>query len=288
MPLASRATKRIASRENALYKTLARLAGSSRARRESRAAILDGPHLVAAFRASGGTADTLVASESGYARDEVRTLFEETPARARVLLADRLFDSLAQVATPTGILAVVTAPGPERVPAALETCLLLEGIQDPGNLGSILRTAAAAGVRQVLLAPGCVFAWSPKVLRAGQGAHFGLSIHEGAPLAALAERFPGQVVVTDPHADASVFDLDLTGPVAWIFGCEGGGVSPELAARATVRARIPMPGSAESLNVAAAAAICLFEQVRQRAVADRAGGPSDPTRASRRNSRKSS
>ena len=218
-----------------------------------------------AYRASGGTAETLVASESGYARGEIRALFDETPARARVLLADRLFDSLAQVATPTGILAVVTTPTAEGLPATLETCLLLEGIQDPGNLGSILRTAAAAGVRQVFLAPGCVFAWSPKVLRAGQGAHFSLSIHEGAPLAALAARCAGQVVATDPHAGPSVFDLDLAGVVAWVLGSEGGGVSPGLAAHATVRARIPMPGPAESLNVAAAAAICLFEQVRQRA-----------------------
>lgn len=257
-------TKRIASRDNALYKTLARLAGSSRARREHRAAVLDGPHLIAAFRASGGTAETLVASESGYARGELRALFDETPARARVLLADRLFDSLAQVATPTGILAVVGTPDPAALPAVLETCVLLEGIQDPGNLGSILRTAVAAGIRQVFLATGCVFAWSPKVLRAGQGAHFGLSIHEGAPLAALADRFPGRVIATDPHAAESLFDVDLAGPIAWVLGSEGGGVSPELAARATVRARIPMPGTAESLNVAAAAAVCLFEQVRQR------------------------
>ena len=104
-------TKRIASRDNALYRTLARLASSSRARREQGAALLDGPHLVAAFRASGGTAETLVASESGHARGEIRALFDETPAHARVLLSDRLFDSLAQVATPSGILAVVRTPG---------------------------------------------------------------------------------------------------------------------------------------------------------------------------------
>ena len=261
----SRAAKRITSRDNALYKTLARLASSSRERRAQRAALLDGPHLVASYRASGGTAETLVASESGYARGEIRALFDETPARARVLLADRLFDSLAQVATPTGILAVVQTPGASALPEQLETCLLLEGLQDPGNLGSILRTAVAAGVRQLFLGPGCVFAWAPKVLRAGQGAHFALSINEGVALAPLAARFPGIVVATDPRAAVSVFDLDLAGPVAWIFGGEGAGVSPETGARATVRARIPMPGSAESLNVAAAAAVCLFEQVRQRA-----------------------
>jgi TrmH family RNA methyltransferase len=257
--------RRIGSRDNAAYKSLAKLASSSRARRENRAALLDGPHLVEAFRASGGTADTLVASESGYARSEVRRLFDGTPARSRVLLADRLFDALAQVATPTGILAVVRAAEPRPLPAAPDTCLLLEAIQDPGNLGSILRTAVAAGVREVLLGPRAVFAWSPKVLRAGQGAHFSLSIHEGVPLAAFAGRFGATVVATDPRAERSVFDLDLaSGRIAWIFGAEGAGVSADLASVATVRARIPMPGAAESLNVAAAAAICLFEQVRQR------------------------
>jgi len=256
--------KRIASRDNASYKTLAKLASSSRARREHRAALLDGPHLVEALRASGGAADTLVASESGYARAELRRLFEGTPARERVLLADRLFDALAQVATPTGILAVVRTPDARPLPAALDDCLLLEAIQDPGNLGSILRTAVAAGVRQVFLGAGSVFAWSPKVLRAGQGAHFFLSIYEDAPLAALAGRCSGTVIATDPHAPRRVFDLELGAPVAWIFGSEGAGLSQRLAAAANARVRIPMPGPAESLNVAAAVAICLFEQVRQR------------------------
>jgi TrmH family RNA methyltransferase len=260
--------KRIASRDNAAYKSLAKLASSSRARREQRAALLDGPHLVAALQASGGTAETLIASDSGYGRDELRRLFEGTPARQRVLLADRLFDALAQVATPTGILAVVRTPDAGPLPETPETCLLLEAIQDPGNLGSILRTAVAAGVRQVFLGAGSVFAWSPKVLRAGQGAHFFLAIHEDVPLRALAERFSGTVVATDPRAPRSVFELRLgVGPVAWIFGGEGGGVSPELAAAAGARARIPMPGAAESLNVAAAVAVCLFEQVRQRSTA---------------------
>ena len=257
--------KRIASRDNASYKSLAKLASSSRARRANRAALLDGPHLVEALQASGGTAETLVVSDSGYGREEVRRLFESTPAHKRVLLADRLFDGLAQVATPTGILAVVRTPDARPLPAKLETCLLLEAIQDPGNLGSILRTAVAAGVRQVFLGGGSAFAWSPKVLRAGQGAHFFLTIHEDAPLVALAERFAGTVVTTDPRAARSVFDLDLAaGPVAWIFGSEGGGVSATLAAAANAQARIPMPGAAESLNVAAAVAVCLFEQVRQR------------------------
>ncbi len=255
--------KRIQSRDHAGYRSLVRLASSARARREQRATLLDGAHLIEAFRAAGGTAETLVASEAGQARDEVRRLFDETPAHARMLLADRLFDDIAQVATPTGVLAVIRTPAPPALPARLENCLLLEGIQDPGNLGSILRTAVAAGVGRVLLSKGCAFAWSPKVLRAGQGAHFFLALHEDAPLGAVAEQFDGPVIATDPRAALSLFDAALAARCAWIFGTEGAGASPALAARASLRVRVPMPGPAESLNVAAAAAVCLFEQVRQ-------------------------
>jgi len=259
------AIKRVHSRENALFKHLSRLAASARERRTRGATLLDGPHLVQAYRDAGGNADAIVVSESAYARDELRRLFEEAPARARAILSDRLFESIAQVTTPTGIMAVIATPAPAPPPGRAETCLFLDGVQDPGNLGSILRSAVAAGLRHVFLSKGCVFAWAPKVLRAGQGAHFFLTIHERAPLAELAERFEGKVAATDLQGGTALFDADLTGPIAWVFGAEGTGVSAEVAARAQLRLRIPMPGPAESLNVAAAVAICLFEQVRQRA-----------------------
>jgi len=255
--------KTIRSRENPVYKSLVRLASSARARREQCAALLEGPHLIDAFRASGGTVETLVVSESGQAREEVRRLVKETAARSRVLLPDGLFDGISQAVTPTGVLAVIQTPAQGALPERLGTCLLLEGIQDPGNLGSILRTAVAIGLSHVLLSKGCAFAWSPKVLRAGQGAHFFLSIYEGVALHEVAAGFDGKVVATDPHASTSLFDVALGDRVAWIFGAEGGGVSSELATRANLRLRIPMPGPAESLNVAAAVAVCLFEQVRQ-------------------------
>ena len=264
--------KRVHSRENALFKQLSRLAASARERRTRGATLLDGPHLVQAYRDAGGSADAIVVSESAYARDELRSLFEEAPARARAILSDRLFEDIAQVTTPTGIMAAIPTPGPAPPPERPETCLFLDGVQDPGNLGSILRSAVAAGLRHVFLSRGCVFAWSPKVLRAGQGAHFFLAIHEHAPLVELAERFEGQVAATVAHGGTSLFDADLTGPVAWVFGAEGSGVSAPVAARARLRLRIPMRGPAESLNVAAAVAICLFEQARQRA----RGGLSTP------------
>jgi len=257
--------KRVHSRENPLFKSLHRLATSSRERRERRAALLDGPHLVEAFAAHGGTAEAVVASDSGLVHPEARRLLESVPAHSRAVLDDRLFADIAQVTTPVGILAWVTVPDPGPPPSASFDCVLLEEIQDAGNLGSILRTAAAAGVREVCLSKGSAFAWSPKVLRAGQGAHFGLAIRENVALADVVAAFEGAVVATELGAPVSVFDLDLRGPVAWIFGNEGAGISGALADQATRRARIPMPGGAESLNVAAAAAVCLFEAVRQRA-----------------------
>jgi TrmH family RNA methyltransferase len=255
--------KRISSRDNALFKRIARLASSARERREQGATLLDGPHLVAAYRAAGGVAEALVVSESAHARAETRQLFESAPARARALLSDRLFGEIAQVVEPVGLLAVIRTPAPPAPPARAQTCLLLDGIQDPGNLGSILRTAAAAGARHVFLSKGCVFAWSPKVLRAGQGAHFYLAIHERATLTEVAAGHRGTLAATDAHSGIPVFEADLRGPVAWIFGSEGAGVSSELAGAANLRVRIPMPVHVESLNVAAAAAVCLFEQVRQ-------------------------
>jgi len=268
--------KHIKSRENPWFRALAALASSSRERRLQGRAILDGPHLIAAWRAAGSVAEAVVASEAGCARPESRELLDNVPARTRVVLPDRLFDALAQVATPTGILAVIATPAPAALPAEIGDAIMLEGLQDAGNLGSILRTAAAAGVRQIFLSPGSAFAWSPKVLRAGMGAHFALTIHEHVDLEALADRCCGRLVATDAHGGRPLDSADLAGPVAWIFGNEGAGVSASLAGRATDRVHIPMPGAAESLNVAAAAAVCLFEQVRQRRAAVGGGAAAEP------------
>ena len=131
-------------------------------------------------------------------------------------------------------------------------------------MGSMLRSAAAAGVRQVFCSPKTVYAWSPKVLRAGQGAHFGLLIVEGVDLDEVIARLTIPLIATSSHAKGWLHQLDLSRPVAWAFGNEGSGISAALRKRATWQAAIPMPGGAESLNVAAAAAVCLFESVRQR------------------------
>jgi len=255
----------IRSRDNPRFKALHRLATSARERRRQGLTLLDGMHLIAAYRASGAMPEQLVLSESGAGNAEAGRLAAGECAQGMLLLADPLFRDIAQVATPTGILAMIRTPTPGPLPAVIERCVMLECIQDAGNLGSILRSTAAAGISNVLLSHGCAYAWSPKVLRAGMGAHFSLDLFDDIDLAAAVSRLKGKLICTSSHARKSLYQADLRGPIAWVFGNEGSGVSTALNAAATEQVRIPMPGETESLNVAAAVAICLFEQVRQRA-----------------------
>ena len=254
----------IRSRDNPEVKALLRIARSARERRATATTILDGERLIESFGASGGTAEVIAVTDAAYGTPRIRKLLEGVPARSRLLLADPLVRQISQVVTTNGVLAVVRIPKPSPVPGRLPSCLLLDGIQDPGNLGSILRSAAAAAIGHVFLSERSVFAWSPKVVRAGMGAHFHLSIYEGVDLKAIAERAAGPVIATGPHALQSLYDTDLRGQVAWIFGGEASGLSDEAVQMATHLVRIPMSGGIESLNVAAAAAVCIFEQLRQR------------------------
>jgi len=257
------AFKLIRSRDNQRFKMLRQLASSTRERRKAGLALLDGAHLIAAYCACGGVPEQLILSESGRSNPEIARLAAGERWQQRVVLADALFDEIAQVATPTGIIALIRTPKPQPLPAAIERCVMLENIQDAGNLGSILRSTAAAGIATVLLSRGCAFPWSPKVLRAGMGAHFSLDIFDNVDLEVVVPRLSGRLICASGDARKSIYEADLRGPLAWLFGNEGAGVSAELRAAATEQLRIPMSGKTESLNVAAAAAICLFEQLRQ-------------------------
>jgi TrmH family RNA methyltransferase len=183
-----------------------------------------------------------------------------------IVLSDVLFRLLSSVSTPTGVIAVVKTPRELALPAVPETCLMLEDVQDPGNVGSILRSAAAAGIKEVYLSRTCVQAWSPRVLRAAMGAHFVLGIHEGVDLEILVRTYPGKVLAVAADGATPFYSADLTTRIALLFGNEGAGLSRALREAAHDTISIPMPGKSESLNVAAAAAVCLFERVRQQAV----------------------
>lgn len=241
---------------------LSRLESSVRARREAGKTLLDGVHLVQACIASGVKPDLIVLRESFSADTEMLAVVEKHDV---VRMHDALFDKISPVKSPTGILALISIPV-SRLPACgTDFCIFLDSIQDPGNMGSILRSAAAAGAQDVFLSPGCADPWSPKVLRAGMGAHFGIRIHVEADIADLVRNFDGNTVAMALDGKASLFDQDLKGRVGFVIGNEGAGISDEIISLASMKCRIPMPGEMESLNAAAAAAICFFERVRQRA-----------------------
>ena len=255
--------KHISSRDNPAFKAIKKLAESGRERRKSGRILLEGMHLIEAYSDAYGLPEQVIVSASGAQRQEIEAWLPAVE-RSVLVVDDALFAGLGDVDTPSGILAVVPRPVPRARLADEVDSIVLDGVQDPGNLGSILRSAAAAGCRQAVLSPACAHAWSPKVLRAAMGANFLMDIHENVALADFLSRYRGLTALTMLDANLSVYALDLCRPVAWVFGSEGQGVSEAVADCVGTRVRIPMPGATESLNVAAAAAICLFETVRQR------------------------
>jgi len=265
------APKLVSSRENPLYKRLKALGSSAQARKKEGLSVIDGAHLVEACLASGRTPEFVAVSESGLRRPEIARLAAASGV-AVAQFPDTLFESLSTVVHGAGIVAALPTPRDPMPEVIAGDCLLLEHLQDPGNMGSLLRSAAAAGVRQVFCSSHTVYAWSPKVLRAGQGAHFALEIVEGVDLADVVARLRVPLLATTSRGSHSIYEADLRSPVGWLFGNEGAGVSDALAAQAMACVSIPMPGTAESLNVAAAGAICMFEAVRQRAVQSKGEG----------------
>ena len=255
--------KHITSRDNPFLKELKKLASSSRQRQKTGETLLDGAHLLQSYIASGNNPLHFLVTEAAAQEHEISALLKKLSGVPLTQLTDSLFAELSELKTPAGILALIEQPQPKVSAVHANFCLLLEDIQDPGNLGSILRSAAAAGCDAVFLSKGCADAWSPKVLRAGMGGHFALSIHEAVDLLAIATEFPGKVLATSLIAKKNLYDCDLRGKLAFAVGNEGAGLSQSLLAAATQHVAIPMPGQVESLNVAAATAVCLFEAVRQ-------------------------
>jgi len=260
---------RVESRHNERLREVARLIASSRERRKSGRCVLEGVHLVDVYFTRIGAPDTLVVLDDALARPEIAGLVARTPSSRTIVVSRGLFSELATLPADVALLAVVPTPKPP-VAAPGHFCLLLEDVQDPGNVGTIIRTAAAAGVDQVLLSRHCAFAWAPKVLRSAQGAHFLTTLVEDVDLPAWIADFRasgGRTLATSSDARTSLYNASLTGRLALLIGNEGSGVSADVLARVDERVAIPMAAGSQSLNAAAAAAVVLFECVRQRRAA---------------------
>jgi TrmH family RNA methyltransferase len=257
--------KTISSRDNPLYKEWKHLATSSQARRKAGRTLLDGVHLCDAYLQHVGMPPVCIVSETALLNSEVNVILQGCgdSQTQSIVLPDTLFHALSQVEHGVDILFVIDTPEQVEPQRLSQSAVLLDKVQDPGNFGSIIRSAAAAGIKQVFCSPGTTFAWSPKVLRAGMGAHFLIEIFENVDLEALIKRADIPVIATSSYAEKRIYDLDLTQAVAWLFGHEGQGVAEHLLALSTHQATIPHLGAIESLNVAASSAVCFFEQVRQ-------------------------
>ena len=258
--------KKIASRQNPLFRLLRQLANSPQARRKSSHTVLDGIHLCQAYLAQPGSPLYCVVSEKAKEVPEIRAIVDVCLSRQVdvIELDSAMYADIAQVEEGQGVLFVIDVPVLSLPDKIEDTVVFLDRIQDPGNLGSILRSAASAGITKVFCSAGSASAWSPRVLRAGMGAHFVCHIYENADLLALTDALTIDVIATTPVAQASIYEYDLRGSVAWVFGHEGQGICEVLLSKAQVHLSIPQHPLSNSLNVAASAAICFFEQLRQK------------------------
>ncbi len=261
--------QRAASRPSPRLKEAAKLIASSRERRRSGRCVLEGEHLIGVYLARIGAPEFIVVVEAMLADPRIAALTGRIAPADVVAVPGPVFAAVSTLPEAIGALAVVATPAP-LVPPFAQFHLLLDDLQDPGNVGTILRTAAAAGVQQVLLSKHCAFAWSPKVLRAAQGAHFLTTVVEDIELPDWVARFRaqgGQLMATVARDGANLYTTPWSWPLAVAIGNEGAGLSKALLAQADCRASIPMHSGTESLNASAAAAVVLFEAVRRRSAA---------------------
>lgn len=222
-------TQYITSAKNAQIQHVKQLASISKYRQKHRQTVLDGVHLCDAYLRANGVPEQVIVGTESLRNPEVSELLFRLDESVQVVeVPSSLYERISALEQGVAILFVVSLPE-KRIVARLEAdALLLDTVQDPGNVGAMLRTAAAAGVEEVYLSAGSAVVWSPKVLRAGMGAHFTLRIYENVNLLDVVANATVPVVATSLNATHSLYEKDLTAPHAWLFGNEGAGVSKEL------------------------------------------------------------
>lgn len=264
----------VRSADNERYRRLLTLSNSSRERRKLQRTVIEGHKLLEAFldmpTQQPSTVHDVFVNQSMVQDALVLRLASVKPA---TVLADGLFKAASQLASPAGPIAIIDTPTLALPDQFDEELVYLDRIQDPGNVGTILRTCAAAGLRNVVTSAGTAFCWAPKVLRSAMGGHFSLQIFESVEPEQLLTRLSSKLsqrAMLAPHSGAqsaapqSLHRADLTAPSAWLFGSEGSGLRAELVSGKTHQLTIEQDFAVESLNVASAVAICLFEARRQR------------------------
>lgn len=256
-------TELITSDKNTTVKLVKALLAQARQRKKHGQTVVEGVHLIDAALRSDYPFVQILLSESARRHPEVQQILTRLPTYTPVLtLSDTLYESIRSLGAGIDVMAVINVPTPS-LPMIDEDCLILNDVQDSGNVGTLLRTAAAVGIRNILCTSATAQAWSPKTLRAGMGAQFALTIFEGLSTQDILDHVQVPLLATSSHTDTLIYDHNLSTPVAWIMGHEGQGVCDDLMQCATPIA-LPQPNGQESLNVAIAGALCLYETLRQR------------------------
>ncbi|MES2887379.1 MAG: RNA methyltransferase [Pseudomonadota bacterium] len=254
--------RHITSRDNPLLVKLRKGLKDPAAYRKSGVLWLEGEHLCSACVAQGMAVPQALITEAAWAQPHLQALARH--AQHIGLVSETLMQGISGLESPASLGFVLAAPAPQALRPHVGT-VVLDRVQDPGNVGTLLRSAAAFGFAQVAALKGSVALWSPKVLRAAVGAHFSLHLCEALDPADLANlQVPW--LASSPHALQALHEVALPWPCAWVLGHEGQGVDEALMAQCAQRLRIAQPGGQESLNVAVAAAVCFYESARQRLV----------------------
>jgi len=257
--------KKITSTSNPLIREIL----EGRKKRTGDALIVEGLRLLETALASETRIGKVFFTDTFRSKNEAFLMQMAERSPELIETSDHVLSQLADTETPQGIVAEVFHRSPRLAELSLQRVPLIvvcDGIQDPGNLGTIIRTADAAGADAVVLLSGTCDPFMPKAIRATAGSIFNLPVVSDRPEAVvewLGKKSIG-LIVSDVRAQTSIFDADMRVPLALVFGNEAAGVTEYLKSRGTIRVKIPIPGKAESLNVATSAAICLYEAVRQR------------------------
>ncbi|WP_180076799.1 RNA methyltransferase [Acinetobacter sp. YH12251] len=250
------------SKDNPKIKHLRGLIEQNAYRKKQGQTVLEGTHLVLSWLDSKRPIKSIFTTEQAINHADFDRIAEQYQG-AVFILSESLYKDISTLGTSIACLAIVDLPSSSEALNFSEDTLILDNIQDPGNVGTLVRSAAAAGIEQVVCTKGSASLWSPRVLRAGMGAHFSLNTFENIALEDILTKFKIPVYATSSHQSENLYSKNLRKQCVWILGNEGQGVS-EYALQHAEAVAIPQPGGQESLNVAIAGSICFFEMVRQR------------------------
>lgn len=255
----------ITSVQNPKIKQIRALQARAKARREAGAYIVEGVRLAEEALRAGLTPQLALYTEELGERGQALVAALQASKVPVEMIAPHVMQTASDTQSPQGVLLELPMK-PLPLPDELDFVVIADQLRDPGNLGTLLRSASAAGVQAVLLPPDGVDPYAPKVMRAGMGAHFRLPVQilPYDEITAVCRKHHLQIMVSAARQGTPYYQVDLTTPLALVIGGEAEGAGAEIAAQAGRRIHIPMPGESESLNAAAAAAVLLFETVRQR------------------------